>query len=139
MSSSKKAPLQTPAVLGDLSMLKANAPISSPDSVTSETRSYVETKSVEPAVTEEKKPFEELIQTTPVVEKSVQKPKPTTEDIEKVAINLKIPKYKKDEWKVFFVSHGLTITDGIDAAVSYLEQQVENGSITLGAISINKN
>lgn len=96
-------------------------------------------KAAEPAQPKVAQPEKTVAPSAPVTPAPVQKTKPTTEDIEKVAINLKIPKYKKDEWKVFFVSHGLTITDGIDAAVSYLMQQVENGSISLGAISINKN
>lgn len=96
-------------------------------------------KAAEPAQPKVAQPEKTVAPAAPATPAPVQKTKPTTEDIEKVAINLKIPKYKKDEWKVFFVSHGLTITDGIDAAVSYLMQQVENGSISLGAISINKN
>jgi hypothetical protein len=30
------------------------------------------------------------------------------------------------------------MTDGLIAAVKYLEQQVDNGSVTIGAISVQK-
>lgn len=147
MASMKKPPLPTPSVLGDLSMLKANTPDSSTKATAAVTPIPVKEENRVEAVVPEIKaaPVAEPASvvthnlTSETVTGTTEKTKPTTDQLQKVAINLKIPEYLKNDWKVFFVSHGLTITDGIVAAVNYLEQQVENGSVTLGAISINKN
>jgi len=127
MASSKKKPMEPPKVVGDLlsSLSKNPAPQES-------TETIIPTK----------EPETEVI--APIVEKTVESPAPkaktllTEDQAKKTAVNLSIPTYIKNDWKSFFASHGLTMTDGLIAAVKYLEQQVDNGSVTIGAVSVQK-
>lgn len=126
MASSKKKPMEPPKVVGDLLSTLSKTPVSQ-DS----------TETIIPAQ-------EPAAIVAPVVEKTVETPAPkaktllTEEQAKKTAVNLSIPAYIKNDWKSFFASHGLTMTDGLIAAVKYLEQQVDNGSVTIGAISVQK-
>ena len=52
-------------------------------------------------------------------------------EIRKILVNISIRETTKKEWKMFFLKHDLTMTQGIETAVEYLRAEVEKGSIRL--------
>ena len=52
-------------------------------------------------------------------------------EIKKILVNISIRETTKKEWKMFFLKHDLTMTQGIETAVEYLRAEVEKGSIRL--------
>lgn len=52
-------------------------------------------------------------------------------EIKKILVNISIRETTKKEWKMFFLEHDLTMTQGIETAVEYLRTEAEKGSIRL--------
>lgn len=52
-------------------------------------------------------------------------------EIKKTLMNISIRETTKKEWKMFFLEHDLTMTQGIETAVEFLKSEVGKGSIKL--------
>jgi len=52
-------------------------------------------------------------------------------EIKKILVNISIRETTKKEWKMFFLKHDLTMTQGIETAVEYLRAEAEKGNIKL--------
>ncbi len=57
----------------------------------------------------------------------------------KILMNISIRESTKKDWKMFFLEHDLSMTQGIETAVEYLKSEVRKGSIKLskGGITLN--
>lgn len=58
--------------------------------------------------------------------------------IKKILMNISIRETTKKEWKMFFLEHDLTMTQGIETAVEFLRSEVEKGNIKLSKGGITK-
>ena len=63
---------------------------------------------------------------------------PKTEEIKKILMNISIRETTKKEWKMFFLEHDLSMTQGIETAVEYLMSEVKKGNIRLSKGGITK-
>ena len=63
---------------------------------------------------------------------------PKTKKIKKILMNISIRKKKKKEWKMFFLEHDLSMTQGIETAVEYLMSEVKKNNIKLSKGGITK-
>ena len=63
---------------------------------------------------------------------------PKTEDIKKILMNISIRESTKKEWKMFFLEHDLSMTQGIETAVEYLMSEVKKNNIKLSKGGITK-
>ena len=59
-------------------------------------------------------------------------------DIRKILLNISIRESTKKEWKMFFLEHDLTMTQGIETAVEYLRAEAEKGNIRLSKGGVTK-
>ena len=59
-------------------------------------------------------------------------------EIKKILVNISIRETTKKEWKMFFLKHDLTMTQGIETAVEYLRAEVEKGNIRLSKGGVTK-
>ncbi len=59
-------------------------------------------------------------------------------EIKKILLNISIRETTKKEWKMFFLKHDLTMTQGIETAVEYLRAEVEKGNIRLSKGGVTK-
>lgn len=59
-------------------------------------------------------------------------------EIKKILMNISIRETTKKDWKMFFLEHDLTMTQGIETAVEFLKSEVEKGSIKLSKGGITK-
>ncbi len=59
-------------------------------------------------------------------------------DIKKILLNISIRESTKKEWKMFFLEHDLTMTQGIETAVEYLRAEAEKGNIRLSKGGVTK-
>lgn len=59
-------------------------------------------------------------------------------EIKKILMNISIRETTKKEWKMFFLSHDLTMTQGIETAVEFLKSEVEKGGIKLSKGGITR-
>ena len=84
------------------------------------------------------KPVESV--TAPVETVSEPEPEeaPKAEEIKKILMNISIQKKKKKEWKMFFLEHDLSMTQGIETAVEYLMSEVKKNNIKLSKGGITK-
>ena len=87
----------------------------------------------------------ETVQTalaTPIVqeisETQVTENKPEEIEIKKILMNISIRESTKKEWKMFFLEHDLSMTQGIETAVEYLMSEVRKNNIKLSKGGITK-
>lgn len=74
------------------------------------------------------------VQTAPVVE-----PEPVQEiEPKKILMNISIRETTKKEWKMFFLEHDLSMTQGIETAVEFLQSEVKKGNIKLSKGGITR-
>ena len=59
-------------------------------------------------------------------------------EIKKILVNISIRETTKKDWKMFFLKHDLTMTQGIETAVEYLKAEVEKGHIRLSKGGVTK-
>lgn len=59
-------------------------------------------------------------------------------EIKKILVNISIRETTKKDWKMFFLKHDLTMTQGIETAVEYLRAEVEKGNIRLSKGGVTK-
>lgn len=62
----------------------------------------------------------------------------TEKEIKKILVNISIRETTKKDWKMFFLKHDLTMTQGIETAVEYLRAEVEKGNIRLSKGGVTK-
>ena len=60
------------------------------------------------------------------------------EEIKKILMNISIRETTKKEWKMFFLEHDLSMTQGIETAVEYLMSEVKKNNIKLSKGGITK-
>ena len=60
------------------------------------------------------------------------------EEIKKILMNISIRETTKKEWKMFFLEHDLSMTQGIETAVEYLMSEVNKNNIKLSKGGITK-
>ena len=63
---------------------------------------------------------------------------PKAEEIKKILMNISIRETTKKEWKMFFLEHDLSMTQGIETAVEYLMSEVRKNNIKLSKGGITK-
>lgn len=63
---------------------------------------------------------------------------PKVEEIKKILMNISIRETTKKEWKLFFLEHDLSMTQGIETAVEYLMSEVKKNNIKLSKGGITK-
>jgi hypothetical protein len=63
---------------------------------------------------------------------------PKAEEIKKILMNISIRETTKKEWKMFFLEHDLSMTQGIETAVEYLMSEVKKNNIKLSKGGITK-
>lgn len=87
----------------------------------------------------------ETVQTAPVTpvvqeisETQVTENKPEEIEIKKILMNISIRESTKKEWKMFFLEHDLSMTQGIETAVEYLMSEVRKNNIKLSKGGITK-
>lgn len=90
---------------------------------TSKTLNSTETK-----ITEQKIDFTETSKSSNL-ENSTQKEEVT--EPKKILMNISIRESTKKDWKMFFLEHDLSMTQGIETAVEFLKSEVEKGHIRL--------
>lgn len=56
----------------------------------------------------------------------------------KILMNISIRETTKKDWKMFFLEHDLSMTQGIETAVEYLKSEVAKGNIKLSKGGITK-
>ena len=82
------------------------------------------------------------VETVAEPEESVSEPKPEeapkVEEIKKILMNISIRETTKKEWKMFFLEHDLSMTQGIETAVEYLMSEVKKNNIKLSKGGITK-
>lgn len=83
----------------------------------------------------EKVKYEEI---KPVIENSAPKKAEEQGEIKKILMNISIRETTKKDWKMFFLEHDLTMTQGIETAVEYLRSEVEKGNIRLSKGGVTK-
>ena len=69
------------------------------------------------------------------------KTEPASEPViepKKILMNISIRETTKKDWKMFFLEHDLSMTQGIETAVEYLKSEVEKGNIRLSKGGITK-
>ncbi len=71
-------------------------------------------------------------------QKDYEIPSENQSQIKKILMNISIRETTKKEWKMFFLEHDLTMTQGIETAVEFLRSEVEKGNIKLSKGGITK-
>ena len=61
-----------------------------------------------------------------------------SESSKKILMNINLRESTKKQWKMFFLDHDLTMTQGIETAVEYLMSEVNKGNIRLTKGGITK-
>lgn len=74
----------------------------------------------------------------PVIETPAPKKAEEQREIKKILMNISIRETTKKDWKMFFLEHDLTMTQGIETAVEYLRSEVEKGNIRLSKGGVTK-
>ncbi|MBQ0052046.1 MAG: hypothetical protein KBT11_08295 [Treponema sp.] len=59
-------------------------------------------------------------------------------EVKKILMNISIRETTKKDWKMFFLEHDLSMTQGIETAVEYLKSEVQKGNIRLSKGGITK-
>ena len=71
-------------------------------------------------------------------ENGAEKSENAEKEIKKILVNISIRETTKKDWKMFFLKHDLTMTQGIETAVEYLRAEVEKGNIRLSKGGVTK-
>lgn len=87
---------------------------------------------------EEKKSGETETEDADSKDSSAVAKKDDSSDIRKILLNISIRESTKKEWKMFFLEHDLTMTQGIETAVEYLRAEAEKGNIRLSKGGVTK-
>ena len=86
----------------------------------------------------EKKAAEIQTQNSESDENGAEKSENAEKEIKKILVNISIRETTKKDWKMFFLKHDLTMTQGIETAVEYLRAEVEKGNIRLSKGGVTK-
>lgn len=86
----------------------------------------------------EVKPAEYAANPVETVIEAERKEAPKVEEIKKILMNISIRETTKKEWKMFFLEHDLSMTQGIETAVEYLMSEVKKNNIKLSKGGITK-
>ena len=84
------------------------------------------------------KPVEPVAAPVETVSEPEPEEAPKTEEIKKILMNISIRETTKKEWKMFFLEHDLSMTQGIETAVEYLMSEVKKNNIKLSKGGITK-
>ena len=84
------------------------------------------------------KPVEPVAESVESVVETVPEEAPKVEEIKKILMNISIRETTKKEWKMFFLEHDLSMTQGIETAVEYLMSEVKKNNIKLSKGGITK-
>lgn len=84
----------------------------------------------------EKTSILESLSTKPVLETekteiNLEEKKESLQETKKILMNISIREKTKKDWKMFFLEHDLSMTQGIETAVEFLKSEVEKGHIRL--------
>ncbi|MBO4859739.1 MAG: hypothetical protein J5527_14590 [Treponema sp.] len=91
---------------------------------------------ITPVETVQTAPATPIVQEIP--ETQVTENKPEEIEIKKILMNISIRESTKKEWKMFFLEHDLSMTQGIETAVEYLMSEVRKNNIKLSKGGITK-
>ena len=86
----------------------------------------------------EEKPAEYAANPVETVIEAEPEEAPKVEEIKKILMNISIRETTKKEWKMFFLEHDLSMTQGIETAVEYLMSEVKKNNIKLSKGGITK-
>lgn len=95
-------------------------------------------ESVSAPVQAEVKPAEYAANPVETVIEAEPEEAPKVEEIKKILMNISIRETTKKEWKMFFLEHDLSMTQGIETAVEYLMSEVKKNNIKLSKGGITK-
>ena len=84
------------------------------------------------------KPVETVAESGESVSEPEPEEAPKAEEIKKILMNISIRETTKKEWKMFFLEHDLSMTQGIETAVEYLMSEVKKNNIKLSKGGITK-
>lgn len=84
------------------------------------------------------KPVETVAEPGESVSEPEPEEAPKVEEIKKILMNISIRETTKKEWKMFFLEHDLSMTQGIETAVEYLMSEVKKNNIKLSKGGITK-
>ena len=84
------------------------------------------------------KPVEPVAAPVETVSEPEPEEAPKAEEIKKILMNISIRETTKKEWKMFFLEHDLSMTQGIETAVEYLMSEVKKNNIKLSKGGITK-
>ena len=84
------------------------------------------------------KPVEPVAAPVETVSEPETEEAPKAEEIKKILMNISIRETTKKEWKMFFLEHDLSMTQGIETAVEYLMSEVKKNNIKLSKGGITK-
>lgn len=84
------------------------------------------------------KPVETVAEPGESVSEPETEEAPKVEEIKKILMNISIRETTKKEWKMFFLEHDLSMTQGIETAVEYLMSEVKKNNIKLSKGGITK-
>ena len=115
----------------DFSKLEENNPVMA---ILGKAKAEEEQKTVEQILA----PSKVTVTETPVQDEESQKEEVQETEIKKILMNISIRETTKKEWKMFFLEHDLSMTQGIETAVEYLRSEVEKGNIRLTKGGITK-
>lgn len=62
---------------------------------------------------------------------NLEEKKESVQETKKILMNISIRETTKKDWKMFFLEHDLSMTQGIETAVEFLKSEVEKGHIRL--------
>lgn len=92
-------------------------------------------KSASIATTEKKSFLEESsnknIFESEKIQTNLEEKKESVQETKKILMNISIRETTKKDWKMFFLEHDLSMTQGIETAVEFLKSEVEKGHIRL--------
>lgn len=91
---------------------------------------------ITPVETVQAAPVTPVVQEIP--ETQITENKPEEIEIKKILMNISIRESTKKEWKMFFLEHDLSMTQGIETAVEYLMSEVRKNNIKLSKGGITK-
>lgn len=111
-------------VMKVLNAAKEEKQISNANEILSETSKII--NSTQTKITEKK---ESLVETNKTSNTENQQEEITEQ--KKILMNISIRESTKKDWKMFFLEHDLSMTQGIETAVEFLKSEVEKGHIRL--------
>lgn len=65
------------------------------------------------------------------IQANLEEKKESVQETKKILMNISIRETTKKDWKMFFLEHDLSMTQGIETAVEFLKSEVEKGHIRL--------